>query len=314
LQPSYFDVIGVPTPSVSAVRVEGGQNLPGVVEIYDSEVCLDIDVAGGAAPGARLVCYFASLSAAGMIEAIRAAVHDETNNPSVVTLSWSMSEAFWLQAPMYIDAMEEVLQDAAMLGVTVCIAAGDYGAASEFHDGAAWVNYPASSPYALSCGGTTLFATGDRILYESAWNILYPYGQATGGGISQVFPPPAWQAAAQLPPSINPGQRLGRGVPDVSANADPFTGYLVQVNGNYTVICGTSAVAPLWAALIARLNQRLGVRIGYFTPFLYTEAAEAFRDVVLGGNGGYLARVGWDPCTGWGSPHGARLRSALAAE
>ena len=242
---SYFDVIGVPTPAISSVSVLGGANVPGVCEPYDSEVCLDIDVIGGTAPGARLVCYFAPLTAAGMIEAVHAAVHDEKNNPSVISLSWSLSEAYWLDAPMYVRCFEEVLQEAALLGVTVCVAAGDYGAASEFHDGAAWVTYPASSSYVLSCGGTSLHVAGGQIIYEPVWNCLYPYGQATGGGVSQLFPSPAWQSTAKVPHSINPGGGPGRGVPDVAGNADPFTGYLVHINGAYTVIAGTSAVAPL---------------------------------------------------------------------
>jgi subtilase family serine protease len=302
---SYFDVIGVETPVISNVSVLSGANAPGICEPYDSEVCLDIDVIGGAAPGARLVCYFAPLTAVGMIEAVRSAIHDDKNNPSVISLSWSLSEAYWLGAPMYVRYFEEVLQEAALLGVTVCVAAGDYGATSEFHDGAAWVNYPASSPCVLSCGGTSLYVTGGKIVYEPVWNSLYACGQATGGGVSQMFSVPAWQSTAEVPRSISPGGGAGRGVPDVAGNADPFTGYLVQVNGMFTVIAGTSAVAPLWAALIARTNQQLGTRVGYINPLLYRiRGPNGFRDILVGDNGGYSARTGWDPCTGWGSPNG----------
>src|SRR5262249_34441761 len=214
---------------------------------------------------------------------------------------------------MFLDAFEEVLREAAVLGVTVCCSAGDYGASSEFLDGRAWVEYPASSPYALACGGTTLCSRGGTIISEVVWNKAAQFLQATGGGISQVFPLPAWQHSADVPDSVNPGGGRGRGVPDVAANADPVTGYLVQVHGRTTVICGTSAGAPLWAALIARINQSLGRPVGYINPYLYqsVEHHRAFNDIVFGGNGVYAARKGWDACTGWGSPNGTGLLYAL---
>lgn len=313
---SYFAFCGLPAPQLSDVSVAGGVNLPGVDEPFDSEVCLDIEVAGAAAPGARLVCYFAPTTALGFIEAVHTAVHDAVNTPSVISASWDLSEAFWLETPSYIEAFEEVLQEAALVGVTVCCSAGDYGASTEYLDGRAWVDYPASSPYVLGCGGTTLYSKGQQIVQEIAWNTARTLFQATGGGVSQVFPLPRWQASADVPESVNPGGGRGRGVPDIAANADPTTGYLVQVDGRTTVICGTSSGAPLWAALIARINQSLGVRVGYINPFLYNSVnqSEALRDIVLGGNGVYPARVGWDACTGWGSPKGASLRDALGAD
>lgn len=313
---SYFAFCGLPMPDISDVSVAGGANLPGAYEPYDGEVCLDVEVVGGAAPGARMVCYFAPLTAQGFIEAVHTAVHDRVNSPSVISASWDLSEAFWLETPMYLEAFEEVLKEAALLGVTVCCSAGDYGSSSEFLDGRAWVDYPASSPYVLGCGGTTLYSRGGQIIWEIVWNTARTFFQATGGGVSQIFKLPAWQDSADVPESVNPGGGKGRGVPDVAANADPTTGYLVQVDGRSAVICGTSSGAPLWAALIARINQSLGVRVGYINPYLYNsvDQAEALRDVLVYGNGVYSARKGWDACTGWGTPNGAKLRDALGAE
>jgi kumamolisin len=319
----YFAFLDIPMPAIADVSIAGGLNRPGISEPVDGEVCLDIEVIGGAAPGARLVCYFAPLTGLGFIEAIHAAVHDRVNRPSVISASWDLSEGFWLQMPGLVELMEEVLAEAALLGITVVCSAGDYGTPTTFHDGRAWVDYPASSPHVIACGGTTLASSGASIVAETVWNTSATMGQATGGGISQMFPVPAWQQHIDLPPSLNAGAPRGRGVPDVAANADPRTGYLVNVTGAGTrVICGTSSGAPLWAALIARVNQRLGTRVGFINPLLY-ESIGACRDVVEGDNvfwygstgsgfPGYRAARGWDAVTGWGSPSGTRLCEVLA--
>ena len=147
---------------------------------------------------------------------------------------------------------------------------------------------------------------------ELAWHERDGTG---GGGISDVFALPDYQRGAAVPPSANPGARVGRGVPDVSGDADLHTGYEVLVDGLATVMGGTSAVAPLWSGLIARCNQALGVTAGFLHPVLYARAAAAggFRDITAGGNGAYTAGKGWDPCTGLGVPVGSRLLAALRA-
>jgi subtilase family serine protease len=312
----YFEFLDIPLPDISFIGVSGGTNAPGVNGLYDGEVCLDIEVIGGAAPGAKIVCYFAPLTAQGFIEAVHTAIHDRENRPSVLSISWDLSERFWLETPMHLDCFEEVLKEAAVLGISVCCAAGDYGSSTLFSDGRAWVEYPASSPYVLGCGGTSLYSRGDFLFQEVVWNTTQTFYQATGGGISQMFPAPTWQDSAGVPASVNPGGEHGRGVPDVAANADPATGYLVQTNGKSTVICGTSAGAPLWAALLARIGQSIGVPVGYINPYLYQSVnhEHAFRDIVIGGNGVYYARKGWDACTGWGVPKGTELRDALGAK
>ncbi|PWK86826.1 S53 family peptidase [Fulvimonas soli] len=306
----YFRRLGVsPAPGVTAVSVDGGANQPG--GDADAEVMLDIEVAGALAPAAKLVVYFAPNTDQGFYDAISQAAHDDRHQPSVISISWGGPEDGW--SAQAREAMQSALEDAAALGVTVTAAAGDDGSADGVDDGAPHVDFPASSPYALACGGTTLVADGDAIGSETVWNETQANEGATGGGVSTDFPLPDWQQDAGVPPA--PGQSAaGRGVPDVAGNADPLTGYQVRVDGQDTVIGGTSAVSPLWAALIARCNQRLGKAAGDVHAALYRTGDDAFRDIVQGDNGDYQASTGWDPCTGLGSPNGQALAEALAAQ
>src|SRR5208282_4040414 len=301
------------TPTVSAVSVgNGGNNPTGDPNGPDGEVMLDIEVCGAIAPGAKIVAYFAENTDAGFLNAITTAVHDSTNNPSVLSISWGGPESSWTQQAM--TTMDEAFQSAAAMGVTVCVAAGDDGSTDGVTDGANHVDFPASSPNVLACGGTKLVASGNTITSETVWNELASNEGATGGGISDVFPLPSWQNGAGVPPSANPSQNVGRGVPDVAGDADPSTGYVTLVDGQPDVIGGTSAVAPLWAGLVARLNQKLQTPVGYANPLLYGEAAKAgaFHDITSGNNGAYNAGPGWDACSGLGTPIGGALLSALA--
>jgi kumamolisin len=305
---AYFTALGLKTaPVVTTVGVDGGTNTPaGDPNSADGEVDLDIEVAGSLAPAARIVVYFAPNTDQGFLDAITTAVHDTTNTPSVISISWGSAESEWTQQAM--TNFDAAFADAAMLGVTVCVAAGDGGSSDGETDGKAHVDFPASSPHVLACGGTTLNGSGATISSEAVWND--PDDGATGGGISDVFALPSWQSSAGVPPSANAGGRVGRGVPDVSGDADPATGYAVRIDGSNTVVGGTSAVAPLWAALIARLNQLAGKPVGLVNPILYANPS-ALRDITSGNNGAYTARAGWDPCTGLGSPNGAKLQSLL---
>jgi len=302
------------TPNVSAVSVGNGSNNPtGDPNGPDGEVMLDIEVSGAIAPGANIVVYFADNTDAGFLNAITTAVHDSTNNPSVVSISWGGPESSWTGQAM--TSMDEAFQAAAAMGVTVCVAAGDDGSTDGVTDGQNHVDFPASSPNVLACGGTTLVASGNTITSETTWNELANNEGATGGGISDVFPLPSWQANAGVPPSANSNHNVGRGVPDVSGDADPTTGYVTLVDGQSGVIGGTSAVAPLWAGLIALINESVGKPAGLVNPLLYQSASTAgdFNDVTSGNNGAYSAGPGWDPCTGLGSPIGAQIAAALGA-
>jgi kumamolisin len=302
------------TPAVSAVSVGNGSNNPtGDPNGPDGEVMLDIEVAGSIAPGAKIVVYFADNTDAGFLNAITTAVHDSTNNPSVVSISWGGPESSWTQQAM--TSMDEAFQSAAAMGVSVCVAAGDDGSTDGVTDGLNHVDFPASSPNVLACGGTQLVASGNSITSETVWNELANNEGATGGGISDVFPLPSWQNGAGVPPSANPNKNVGRGVPDVTGDADPTTGYVTRVDGNPDVIGGTSAVAPLWAGLIALLNQSIGKPVGFINPLLYQDGGRArdLNDITSGNNGAYSAGPGWDACSGLGSPIGTQVASALTA-
>jgi kumamolisin len=289
------------------VSVDGGQNAPSGPDGPDAEVDLDIEVAGAIAPEARIVVYFAPNTDQGFLDAVTTAVHDTTNAPSVISISWGGPEVDWTAQAML--SMDQAFQEAAAAGVTVCCAAGDNGSSDGVQDGQPHVDFPASSPFALGCGGTKLLSSGVTIVSEVVWSD--PGDGATGGGVSQQFALPSWQANAGVPPSPKAGFK-GRGVPDVAGDASPTTGYTVIVDGLTTVVGGTSAVAPLWAGLCALINQRMGKPVGYLNPVLYPLTGKGpFHDITQGTNGAYSAGPGWDPCTGLGTPDGTKLMNAL---
>ena len=312
---TYFKGLGLATPNVTTVRVDGASNAPTNADSADGEVLLDIEVAAGVAPKAKIVVYFAPNTTKGFLDAITMAVHDATHKPSVISISWGGPENTW--TTQALDSYDQAFQGAAALGVTVCCAAGDAGSgdqnpANGTPDGLAHADFPASSPHVLACGGTRITVAGNRITSEVVWN-ENPQSSAGGGGISDHFALPSWQATAGVPASANPGGHKGRGLPDVAADADPQSGYAVRVDGQNLVIGGTSAVAPLWAGLIALANQKLAKPVGFLNPMLYTspQVRATLRDITSGNNGAYRAAVGWDPCTGLGAPDGAKLVAAL---
>jgi kumamolisin len=308
---SYFGDLGLPVPTVTAVSVDGATNSPeGDAGSADGEVLLDIEVVGAIATGARIAVYFAPNSDQGFVDAVTTAVHDQTNAPSVISISWGAPESSWTRQAQ--TALDQAFADAAALGVTVCCASGDNGSGDGVGDGRAHADFPASSPHVLGCGGTRLEPSGA----ETVWN-NGTGGGATGGGVSDTFALPDWQSSADVPPSANRGGRVGRGVPDVSGDADPQTGYSVLVDGQQATFGGTSAVAPLWAALVALLNEQRDTPLGFLNPLLYGSGDGALRDVTSGDNDlgdapAYTAGPGWDACTGLGSPDGATLSELLA--
>jgi kumamolisin len=301
---TYFGGLGIAVPAVTSVDVDGGSNAPtGDPNSADAEVLLDIEVVGAVAPAAKIVVYFAPNTDQGFLDAVTTAIHDTANQPTIVSISWGGPESSWTQQAF--TNFDAAFADAATLGITVLVAAGDGGSSDGLTDGLAHVDFPASSPHVIACGGTRLTASAGGIASEVVWNDGAS-GGATGGGISDAFDLPAWQQNAHVPPSVNSGARVGRGVPDVAANADPQTGYTTYVDGSSGVIGGTSAVAPLFAALVARLNQQAAKPLGFINATLY-ENASAFNDITSGNNGAYTAGPGWDACTGLGSPKGAAL-------
>ncbi|MGH2464402.1 MAG: S53 family peptidase, partial [Candidatus Limnocylindrales bacterium] len=256
---AYFAGLGIKAPTVTSVSVDGGRNQPTTADSADGEVMLDIEVAGSVAPGAGIVVYFAPNTDRGFLDAISRAVHDETYRPSVISISWGGPESAWTAQAM--KAMDQVFADAAMVGVTVTCASGDNGSDDRVGDGRAHADFPASSPNVLACGGTRIAGSPTAISTERTWNDGAD-GGASGGGISDVFALPDYQAKAGVPVSANPDRRVGRGVPDVAGDASPASGYAVRVDGRDMVIGGTSAVAPLYGGLVALLNERLRRPVG----------------------------------------------------
>jgi kumamolisin len=305
---SYFEKLGRPVPKPTAVSVDGVRNRPGHNPTADGEVVLDVEVIGAIAPGAEQLVYFAPVSDRGFVDAVTTALFDP-RAPSVISISWGQAEDQWTEQGRL--ALDQAFQAAALLGVTVCAASGDFGWRDGVVGNEAHVDFPASSPYVLACGGTRL-EVRDGAIVEAVWN--GHDGTATGGGVSGFYELPSWQTNVRVPPSVNRGGDTGRGVPDVAGNADPETGYLIGDGLSEHPFGGTSAVAPLWAALVAQLNQHLGSPVGFLNPLLYERLDRSvFNDVARGGNGAYRARRGaWDACTGHGTPRGRALLEALS--
>lgn len=308
---TYFAGLGLTQrPGVVTVSVDNGMNQPsGDPSGPDGEVMLDIEVVGAIVPAAKIAVYFAPNTDAGFVDAITTAVHDAANRPSVISISWGGPESAW--TPQAMTALDNALQAAAAMGITVCVASGDNGSGDGVTDGADHVDFPASSPHVLACGGTSVQAANAAISNEAGWNDGAA-GGAGGGGVSGVFALPPWQAGLTVAKAGQTGPLTMRGVPDVSGNADPDTGYNVRIDGTDTVLGGTSAVAPLWAGLIARINAAKGRSVGFINPSLY-RAAHELRDITQGGNGDYAAAIGWDACTGLGSPNGVATAALLEA-
>jgi kumamolisin len=310
---TYFTGLKLPVPSVTAVSVDGAANLPGQDPSgADGEVLLDIEVVGALVPAADILVYFAPNTDAGFLDAIAQATH-ATPTPAAMSISWGQSEDDWTAQAR--AAMDAAFADAAAVGITVTVAAGDDGSSDRATDGGAHVDFPASSPHVLACGGTNLLATSAGVITsETVWNGGSTDG-ATGGGVSDAFALPSWQSTAGVPAHPKTG-KPGRGVPDVAGDADPRTGYDVLIDGSATVIGGTSAVAPLWAGLAARLAQLLDGKLGLLAPRLYSgvtagHPVAGLRDITVGNNGAYKAGPGWDACTGLGVASGAELLARL---
>jgi kumamolisin len=325
---AYWTAQHVPKPSVTPVGVDGATNSPTPPDpsgdTPDGEVMLDIEVAGTVAPAAAIRVYFAPWTERGWVDALTEIVQGAGPRPTVLSISWGFAEDHNIWTTAAMNAVNDTFKQAALLGITVFAASGDDGSADEVPDGHVHVDFPASSPFVTGVGGTSLrsIATGGT---EVVWNNgpRASGGGASGGGVSRVFPLPSWQAGAHVP-AAPAGSGGGRGVPDVAADADPNSGYVIRVRGQNGVAGGTSAAAPLWAALVARLNQAMGATtpgatVGYLNPTLYSKLgpAHSLRDVTTGSNdttgslGAYHAHVNWDATTGWGAPDGAHLLATL---
>jgi kumamolisin len=311
----FFSGQSIKQPNISDVLVGKGRNNP-CVDDDSAEVEMDVEIAGGIAPGADIVVYFATNDDAGYVDALTRAIHPQANEkkPTVISLSWAHDEREWTDAT--VQSMEEVLCDAASLGITFCVAAGDWGSTYRFPDGTLHITYPSSSPSVLACGGTTLNASDGTIASEVVWN-NNDGCWATGGGVSSKFPVPSYQATVKTTCNTTVSPISHRAVPDVAGDADPNTGCKIVVDGKVSWSSGTSAVAPLWAGLIALINEKKRINVGFINALIYSSAGIGFNDITSGNNdtgnnnGCYQASVGWDACTGWGSPNGTALLTVL---
>ncbi|MBV9275400.1 MAG: S8/S53 family peptidase [Verrucomicrobia bacterium] len=327
---SFYHSVNVAVPSVTRISVDGQPNAPDLLDSYTLETFLDIDVAGSAAPGAKLVVYFAPWTQQGWHDVVTTAITDATNRPSVISISYGYPENETADSldwsPAAIRAVNATFKDAAAMGITILASSGDLGSGCGLADRKAHVQYPGTDPYVTCVGGTTISNVSESNFTENTWSD----GGVTGGGISDVFYPPGfplppWQHWVQIPHSVNDGH-IARGVPDIAGNADGESGYYLFVGGMKSGPWnGTSGAVPLYAAMVALINASLGTRLGWLNPQLYMLAREAviyakvFRDIKDGLSNatfsapGYRAGPGWDACTGLGSVDGTSLLQTLAA-
>jgi len=310
-----------PAPTVTVTNVE---TLP-ASQANDpdgtGETMLDVEVVAAICPKAAIRIYVSQFTEKGWVANLDAALQDKIA-PTVISISYSFPEGIKPWTQQAVDQVNDSLKELANAGITVCVSSGDDGSSDGETDGMAHVGFPSTSPYVLSVGGTSLNRhTGAEVVWHEG-NGVRPSGGATGGGVSAMNARPSWQSSLNIS-SVNPHTLAGRIVPDVSANAALNTGYRMY-DSTWETVGGTSAATPLWAGLIARLQQ-LGKKLGFLTPRLYAPAPNtigkplgsvACRDIVSGTNAsgnaeGYSAEAGYDAATGWGSPNGQNLLNSL---
>jgi len=305
----YCQDLGIKVPEIFEVPLDCHLPQLGDQPDEDAEVALDVHVIAPLVPCASIVIYYVDNTSRGFINGLAQAIYNESLPASVISISWGSYETSWTdQARSVVD---DLLKDAKALNITVCCASGDLRASDGDPDGEPQVDFPASSPYVLSCGGTSLTPNpkDQTVLAEVVWDEPEA-GLGSGGGKSRFYPKPDWQKDRPDDPELEILNM--RGVPDVSGVADPRNGDAINISGRNVLVGGTSAVAPFWAGLIARINENLPCPIGYLNPYLYKVDKEAFRDITEGTNGTWSAAEGWDACTGRGSPNGAALLQELA--
>jgi kumamolisin len=319
----FCKAANVSVPKVTTISVDG--TATNARDGAEGEVMLDVEVVAGVCPKANIVVYFAQFTEMGWVQILDEAIHDSANNPSVLSVSWGYAEDANVWTTQGIEQVNKSLQDAAMVGLTVCVAAGDDGSSDGILDGHAHVDFPASSPYVLAVGGTTIPPTGPDICWREGDGLRQDGGGCTGGGSSVFLERPSWQESIAIQ-SVNPGGPVGRIIPDIAANADwTASPYLLVVDGQGQPNGGTSAASPLVGSLILLINgaRKDGSKVGYVTPLLYqaagageTVGSGGCTDVVSGINitsevGGYQAGPGFDAVSGWGTPSGAKLMELL---
>lgn len=287
---SYGNARGLPPINITAVSVDSGVNDPGDTSGANYEVLLDIELVYEVAPKAAIRVYFAPNTDGGFADAISQAIADKCN---VISISWGASEDEWDSSS--VAMFERVFQQAANAGITVLAAAGDSGYLDSPNTNNPTVDYPASSVWVLATGGTQITSSE-----ETVWNNLDVGEGATGAGMSSLFSRPSWQTRDKI-------DKTNRCLPDIVGNASPLTGYNIYLNGSWSVVAGTSAVAPIYSGLIARINQLLGKNIGYAHPILYAINNRSYKDILHGNNGWWTAGEFFDLASGLGRLDGTNL-------
>lgn len=288
--------------SVANTTVDGGAG-SGAGE---GEAALDIEDVIGLAPGASIDVYTGPNTDSGAYDTYSAIISADTSQ--VISTSWGQCEA--AEGSSSASSENTLFEEAASQGQSVFAAAGDSGA-DDCGDGTASVDDPASQPDVTGVGGTTL-SSDTGAASQTVWNDGSGDG-AGGGGVSELWSMPSYQTSFAV-------QGGNREVPDVSADADENTGYVVYYDGSWTAIGGTSAAAPLWASVAALADTSCGSPIGLANTALYDAASSSysadFDDVTAGDNSydgvtGFSAGAGYDMTSGLGTPKVASLVPAL---
>lgn len=303
----YTSYFGLPPAKLTDILVDGGSG-----EGIDAEVTLDIELALALAPESQIYVYEGPNTDKGVLDTYNRIATD--NLAKQVSTSWGLGEG--LVSPQFLQAENAIFMQMAAQGQTIYAAAGDSGAYDNYPSLNLMVDDPASQPYMVGVGGTTLLVNPQTCVYnsESVWNNGLGNG-AGGGGVSKYWPIPSWQANV---PSLF--SKVNRNVPDVSLNADPKTGYSIYFNGKWVIYGGTSCAAPLWAAFTALVNQELNLKklpsLGFANPKFYQIGSSSlsgvdFHDIITGNNQYYNAKASYDNSTGWGSFNGLNLFNTL---
>ena len=326
---------GSAVPTVTPIGVNGApvltlaeiQKLPKQqqqTQLDDSvEVNMDVQIVAGLAPAAELLVYFSTFDEQGWVELLNQVIQGQPADAVALSISWGLAEDDPSWSSGAVQAIDQRLQTAAALGITVCAAAGDDGSADQETDGRAHVDFPGSSPHVLAVGGTMLDGETDVVWWQTPGERTQDGGGATGGGVSTVFPRPSWQTVQVT--SVNPNPIDGRVVPDIAALAGPPYYDLIFM-GKDSPNGGTSAATPTWAALIALMAAAPSGawKPSFLAPLLYgsaaaggTVGASGCVDVTSGNDisstlgKGYDACPGFDAVSGWGTPDGTALLTAL---